>query len=147
MGHNSKCTLLDARCVLPGTSGLMEYTDLAYLIYDGQNLGILPDEHGQWWPHFTERLLVPLKLKECDSLKGALDIVDNLCCYDLVLTGKLLITAERHFIWQRGQYSMTALTMRGTPGREAFNVSWMVRRMLQVAIKLSSATMYSCLPR
>lgn len=87
--HISECTLLDARCVLPGITGFTEYSDLADLIYDGQNLGILLDERGQGQPHFMEHLLAALELEDCDSLKGALDIANNLRCYDLVLTSGL----------------------------------------------------------
>lgn len=87
--HNSECTLLDARCVLPGITGLMEYDELADLIYDGQNLGILLDEQGQGQPHFMEHFLSALELEGCDILRGALDIAQNLRCYDLVLTSEL----------------------------------------------------------
>lgn len=87
--HISECTLLDARCVLPEITGLMEYSDLADLIYDGQNLGIVLDERGQGQPHFMEHFLAALELEDCDSLKGALDIAGNLHCYDLVLTSGL----------------------------------------------------------
>lgn len=87
--HNGECILLDAKCSLPGISGLMEYSDLADLTYDGQNLGIILDEQGQGQPHFMERLLTSLELEGCSSLKGAIDIAQNLNCYDLVLTSEL----------------------------------------------------------
>ena len=87
--HISDCTLLDARCSLPGITGLMEYNNLADLIYDGQNLGILLDEQGQGQPHFMERFLSALELEICGSLKGALDIAENLRCYDMVLASGL----------------------------------------------------------
>ena len=83
------CTILDVRCTLPGITGFTECSDLADLIYDGQNLGILLDERGQGQPHFMEHFLAALELEGCDSLKGALDIANNLHCYDFVLTSGL----------------------------------------------------------
>lgn len=87
--HISECTILDVRCALHGITGFTEYSNLADLIYDGQNLGILMDERGQGQPHFMEHFLAALELEDCDSLKGALDIAGNLHCYDLVLTSGL----------------------------------------------------------
>lgn len=85
----SECTLLDARCSLPEITGLMDYDDLADLIYDGENLGILLDERGQGQPHFMEHFLAALELEDCDSLREAIDIAQNLRCYDLVLASDL----------------------------------------------------------
>lgn len=93
--HNGECALLDARCALPRITGLMEYSDLADLIYDGQNLGIVLDERGQGQPHFIEHFLAALELEDCGSLKGALDIAGNLRCYDLVLTSGLADYGKR----------------------------------------------------
>ena len=87
--HISECTILDVRCTLPRITGFTEYSDLADLIYDGQNLGILLDERGQGQPHFMEHFLAALELEDCYSLKGALDIANNLHCYDFVLTSEL----------------------------------------------------------
>lgn len=87
--HINDCTLLDARCVLPGITGLMEYDDLADLIYDGQNLGIILDEQGQGQPHFMERFQAALELDGCDNLRGAIDIAENLRCYDMVWASDL----------------------------------------------------------
>ena len=83
------CRLLDAKCFLPEITGLMEYDDLADLIYDGQNLGIILDEQGQGQPHFMERFQAALELEGCDTLKEAIDISQNLHCYDLVLANDL----------------------------------------------------------
>ncbi len=87
--HNGECILLDAKCPLSGVTGLMEYDDLADLIYDGQNLGIILDEQGQGQPHFIEHFQAALELEGCDSLKGAIEIAQNLRCYDLVLASDL----------------------------------------------------------
>ena len=79
------CTLLDARCVLPQAGNLMEqYDNVADLIYDGINLGFILDEHGQGSPGFMERYIAALELEHCSTLRLALDISQNLHCYDWV---------------------------------------------------------------
>lgn len=87
--HISECTILDVRCALHGITGFTEYSDLADLIYDGQNLGILLDDRGQGQPHFMEHFLAALELEDCDRLKDAMDIANNLHCYDFVMTSGL----------------------------------------------------------
>ncbi len=78
-----ECHLLDARCVLSQISGLMEqYDSVADLIYDGTNLGYVLDERGQGAPHFMERYAAALELEDCHDLRLALDISQNLNCYD-----------------------------------------------------------------
>jgi len=78
-----ECALLDARCVLPQISGLVEqYDSVADLIYDGTNLGYVLEERGQGAPHFMERYAAALELEDCHDLRLALDISQNLNCYD-----------------------------------------------------------------
>ncbi len=78
-----ECDLLDARCVLSQISGLVEqYGSVADLIYDGANLGYILDERGQGAPHFMERYAAALELEGCRDLRLALDISQNLNCYD-----------------------------------------------------------------
>lgn len=79
-----ECTLLETRYILPQIDPLDEYGDLADLIYDGQNLGFLLDEQGQGTPHFYERFQAALELENCQSLKDALEIGQNLFCYDFI---------------------------------------------------------------
>ena len=79
------CTLLDARCILPQAGNLMEqYDNVADLIYDGISLGFVLDEHGQGSPDFMERYTAALELEHCRTLRLALDISQNLKCYDWV---------------------------------------------------------------
>ena len=80
-----ECTLLDARCVLPEVKDLVsEYREVADLIYDGNDLGFLLDEQGQGLPHFSEKLHAALAYEKCTRLGAALDIAQNLRCYDFV---------------------------------------------------------------
>lgn len=78
-----ECTLLEAKCILPEVSGIAEqYDHIGDLIYDGQNLGFALDEQGQGMPHFMERFMAALQYEECHTLEGAVDISQNLDCYD-----------------------------------------------------------------
>ena len=77
-----ECRLLDMRCSLPELSvGLDEYQDLTDLIYDGNNLGYVLQEQGQWERHFLEKFRAALEYEHCHNLKLALDIAENLNCY------------------------------------------------------------------
>lgn len=88
------CTLLDAQCILPRAGDLMEqYDNVADLIYNGQELGYVLGEHGQGSPTFMERYVAALELEHCHSLKLALDIAQNLNCYDWVSCADLEASA------------------------------------------------------
>ena len=80
-----ECTLLDARCVLPEVQNLMDtYWDIEGLLQDGNDLGYMLDEQGQGLPHFAEIFRGALALEQCTSLPMALEIGQNLRCYDFV---------------------------------------------------------------
>ena len=84
------CELLEARCVLPNLQDLMEqYVELADLIYDGNDLGFVLDERGQGMPDFEQRFHAAMEYEGCTTLKKALDISQNLRCYDLVPVDKV----------------------------------------------------------
>ena len=92
----SECTLLDARCVLPKIDSLIgEYDRIADLIWDGNNLGFILDEQGQGAPLWMERFAAALELEECRSLRFALDISQNLPCYEYIPGSELEAFAER----------------------------------------------------
>ena len=52
------------------------------LIRDGNDLGFLLEEQGQGMPDFMERFTAALEYEGCHRLKEALDIAENLNCYD-----------------------------------------------------------------
>ena len=54
------------------------------LIRDGNDLGFLLEEQGQGMPDFMERFTAALEYEGCHRLKEALDIAENLNCYDLM---------------------------------------------------------------
>lgn len=85
-----ECTLLEAQCILPEAGNLMEqYSDVADLIYDGNSLGYILSEHGQGSRDFMERYAAALELEGCRNLKLALDISQNMNCYDWISCAKL----------------------------------------------------------
>lgn len=86
-----ECTLLDARCILPCVHNLADqYSDLADLIYDGQNLGFLLNERGQGSSDFLERFAAALELESCRRLDDAVNIAENLSGYDVISRDKFL---------------------------------------------------------
>ncbi len=89
-----ECTLLEAHCILPYVADLGEqYDDLAELLRDSQNLGFALDE---LTPYFREKFLTILEYEGCRCLKKALDISQNLDCYDFVEADDLEKTAAEH---------------------------------------------------
>ena len=75
------CTLLEARCVLPEAGNLMEqYGSITELVRDGDNLGFILNELGRDGPKFA----AALEYEGCHTLKFALDISQNLSCYEWV---------------------------------------------------------------
>lgn len=77
--------LLDAKCILPNAGDLMkQYNSVPELVRDGNNLGFVMDERGQGEAHWLERFNAALEYERCHSLRFALDISQNLQCYDWV---------------------------------------------------------------
>ena len=90
------CELLEARCVLPQIHDLMEqYDDIEELVRDGNDLGFVLEERGQGMPDFMERFSAALDLENCHDLKLALDISQNLRCYDYIKADSLRAYAQK----------------------------------------------------
>ena len=90
------CTLLEARCSLPGITGLETAYEgrLDDLIYDGQNLGFILQEQNQGQKDFLQTYLWALEHEHCTTLPGALDVAQGLHHYKIVPTDKLRDFAE-----------------------------------------------------
>ena len=98
------CRLLQAKCVLPELENLAEqYDSLADLIYDGQNLGFALDEQGQGMPHFMQKFAAALQYEGCRTLADAVDISQNLSCYDFIPEADFHDYAMRE-LQQRGYF-------------------------------------------
>lgn len=90
------CTLLDARCSLPEAGNLMEqYNSPVELVRDGSDLCYVLEERGQGAPYFLERYAAALELEHCRTLALALDVSQNLGCYDYLPADELPEFAER----------------------------------------------------
>lgn len=79
------CVLLDAQCALPEAGNVMEqYADAQELVRDGSDLGYALEEQGQGMLHFMERYAAALEFEHCHDLRLALDISQNLTCYEWI---------------------------------------------------------------
>ena len=90
------CTLLEARCSLPGITGLEDaYAGrLEDLIYDGQNLGFILQEQNQGQKDFLQTYLWALEHEDCTTLPAALEIAQHLNRYHVVYTAQLQDVAK-----------------------------------------------------
>lgn len=96
------CTLLEARCILPEAGDLMtQYSSVTDLVRDGDNLGYVMDEQGQGEPHWMEKFAAALEYEDCRTLKFALDISQNLRCYEWIGREELDNFAVNH-LWIEG---------------------------------------------
>lgn len=79
------CVLMDARCCIPQLDDLMEqFAGAQELVNAGNDLGFAMEEQGQEMPHFAERFAAALELENCCDLRFALDISQNLQCYEWI---------------------------------------------------------------
>ena len=85
------CTLLEARCSLPGITGLEASYEgrLEDLIYDGQNLGFVLQEQNHGQKGFLQTYLWVLEYERCTTLPAALDAAQHLDRYRAVPADKL----------------------------------------------------------
>ena len=85
------CTLLEARCSLPGVTGLEASYEgrLEDLIYDGQNLGFVLQEQNHGQKGFLQTYLWVLEYERCTTLPAALDAAQHLDRYRAVPADKL----------------------------------------------------------
>ncbi len=85
LGVNSlnDCRLIEVKCGFPylGNPG-EQYTDLNALVSAANNFGYVLDEQNQGMPHFMEHFQAALEYENCTRLDFALDISQNLHCYD-----------------------------------------------------------------
>ena len=85
------CTLAEVQCALPGLEAIASQYDaesLEKLIRDGNNMGFVLEEQWQGRPYAQEHFLAALEYECCTRLDLALDISQNLNCYDFVPPGE-----------------------------------------------------------
>ena len=77
--------LLEAKCCLWNIMNpASQYATLEQLIDAGNNLGYVLEEQGQGMPCFDEYFRAAMELEGCTRLDEALDISQNLHCYDFI---------------------------------------------------------------
>ncbi|MCI8857903.1 MAG: hypothetical protein HFH26_15420 [Clostridiaceae bacterium] len=87
---------LDTRCVLPGTWNLTEqYSDIADLMYDANDLGLALERQCQKSDYFKEFLWAALKYENCHDLRFTLEIVRNPEFYDWISSDRLEEVAKK----------------------------------------------------
>ena len=92
-----ECTLLEARCILPEVRDLVkQYSSIEELVGDGDSLGYVLAEKGQGEPHWLEKFAAALEYDDCRTLKFALDISQNLHCYEWISSEGLADFAANH---------------------------------------------------
>ncbi len=79
------CTLLEARCILPEMGDLTEqYDSVTELVCNCDYLGYVMEEQGQGEAHWMEKYAAALEYESCRTLRFALDISQNLPCYEWI---------------------------------------------------------------
>ncbi|SHE61465.1 hypothetical protein SAMN02745784_01247 [Tissierella praeacuta DSM 18095] len=80
-----EANLLDAKCIFSNITELQDqYDSIEKLIIDGNNLGYACDEQDQGKDFYMEHLESAMELEGCTRLDFALDISQNLDCYDFI---------------------------------------------------------------
>lgn len=93
------CNLLEAHCILTEAGELMEqYNSVAELVRDGAALGYILDEHGQGEPYWEEKFAAAMEYENCRTLKFALDISQNLHCYEWIPDSKIEDVAVKRLL-------------------------------------------------
>ena len=88
--------VLDTRCVLPGTWKLTEqYSDIADLMYDANDLGLALESQCQRSDYFKEFLWAALEYENCQDLRLVLEIVRNPEFYDWISSDRLEEVAKK----------------------------------------------------
>lgn len=72
-----------------------QYTDAADLIYDGNELWLFLDNQYQGFPNYMEHLSAAMEYENCHDLRSALNIAQNIQCYEWIPRDKLIETAEK----------------------------------------------------
>lgn len=98
-----QAVLLGAKCCLGNIADLIDqYDSLERLIGDGNNLGYVLEEQGQGMPCFEAHLRAAMELENCTRLDHALDISQNLACFDFIPEPQQWDRYGRHLARQRG---------------------------------------------
>lgn len=106
-----ECTVQEIRCCLPGLEDILSQygdTDFDKLLRDCTNMGYVLEEQWQGREHAMDHFLAALECEGCDRLDVAIDISQNLDCYDFLPPGIMPATdgmraTEHGFVRRNGR--------------------------------------------
>ena len=102
--------LLDVKCIFPNITELKDqYDSIEKLIIDGNNLGYACDEQEQGKDFFMEHLESAIEIEDCTRLDFALDISQNLDCYDFIPKGANLEKYGRIMAEEKGVVKLDSI--------------------------------------
>ncbi len=80
-----ECIALDVDCCFPQLTGILaQYDSAAKLVRHAVDLGYIWAEQGQGQPYFLEKWQTVMELEDCTRLDYALDLAQNLSCYEFI---------------------------------------------------------------
>ena len=84
----SECIALEVDCCLPQlTDILYQYDSAGELVRHAIDFGYVWAEQGQGEPHWLEKWMCVMELEDCHRLDLALDLAQNLHCYEYIPRG------------------------------------------------------------
>lgn len=83
-----QCIAVDVDCVLPQFTDLLaQYDTAGELVSHAIDFGYVWAEQGQGEPHWLEKWQAVMELEDCHRLDLALDLAQNLHCYEFIPRG------------------------------------------------------------
>ena len=84
----SECIALEVDCCLPQLTGILDqYDSASELVRHAIDFGYVWAEQGQGEPHWMEKWQCVMELEDCHRLDLALDLAQNLHCYEFIPRG------------------------------------------------------------
>ena len=84
----SECIALEVDCCLPQLAGILsQYNSAGELVRHAIDFGYVWAEQGQGEPHWMEKWQCVMELEDCHRLDLALDLAQNLHCYEFIPRG------------------------------------------------------------
>lgn len=83
-----QCMAVDVDCVLPQITDILnQYDSAGELVRHAIDFGYVWAEQGQGEPHWMEKWQCVMELEDCHRLDLALDLAQNLHCYEFIPRG------------------------------------------------------------
>lgn len=83
-----QCMAVDVDCALPQITDILnQYDSAGELVRHAIDFGYVWAEQGQGEPHWLEKWMCVMELEDCHRLDLALDLAQNLHCYEYIPRG------------------------------------------------------------